>query len=190
MSDSHACTDWRPEDWWLFRRLNAGTREQRVDLQQGQSVDARTAQRAAEHVNDVITQGGAEAVALITELLQSAADTDALVLVGSGPLENLLHEHGAAVVEEVEHLARQEPAFTEALRWVWLEHRAPPAGRGGPPGALGSRDWPAVTPPSAHRQINAVRWRAPRGIHSAVWGYVLPRRCGTSGGRGIGRPLR
>lgn len=109
MSDSHACTDWRPEDWWLFRRLNAGTREQRVDLQQGQSVDARAAQRAAEHVNDVITQGGAEAVSLITELLQSAADTDALVLVGSGPLEDLLHEHGAAVVEEVERLAAKSP---------------------------------------------------------------------------------
>lgn len=39
-------------------------------------------------------------------------------------MEDLLHEHGAAVVEEVEHLARQEPAFTEALRSVWLEHRA------------------------------------------------------------------
>lgn len=126
MSDSHACTDWRPEDWWLFRRLNAGTREQRVDLQQGQSAGARAAQRAAEHVNDVITQGGAEAVALLTELVQSAADTDALVLVGSGPLEDLLHEHGAAVVQEVEHLARQEPAFTEALRSVWLEHHALP----------------------------------------------------------------
>ena len=32
------------------------------------------------------------------------------------------------MVEEVQRLARQEPAFTEALRSVWLEHRAlPPA---------------------------------------------------------------
>ena len=126
MSGPNASTDWRPEDWWLFHRLGAGTRDQRVDLQQQQSAEARAAQRAAEHVNDVMAQGGAEAVALIAELLQSAADADAVVLVGSGPLEDLLHEHGAAVIEEVERLARQEPAFAEALRSVWLEHRALP----------------------------------------------------------------
>ncbi|MEO5710208.1 MAG: DUF6869 domain-containing protein [Nocardioidaceae bacterium] len=126
MSDSHASTDWRPEHWWLFRRLSAGTREQRMDLEQGQSADGRAAQHASDHVNHVVTQGGAEAVALIAELMRSAPDADALVLVGAGPLEDLLHEHGAAVIEEVERLARQEPAFAESLRSVWLEHGALP----------------------------------------------------------------
>ncbi|WP_460629661.1 DUF6869 domain-containing protein [Intrasporangium mesophilum] len=126
MSDSPAGDDWRPEDWWLSRRLSTGTRQQRADLEQGRSADARAAQHASDHVNDVIARGGAEAIAVITELLQSAADADAPVLVGSGPLEDLLHEHGAAVIEEVERLARQEPTFTEALRSVWLEHGALP----------------------------------------------------------------
>jgi hypothetical protein len=109
--DVHSCDDWPPEDWWLFHRLSAGTREQRMDLQRGQSADATAALRAVEHVADVITRGGAEAVTLVTELAQSAADADGSVLVGSGPLEDLLHEHGAALIEHVERLARRRSGF-------------------------------------------------------------------------------
>jgi hypothetical protein len=126
VSESLPRREWRPEDWWLSRRLSAGTREQRTELQQGQSADVRAARYASEHVDDVVSEGGKEAITLVAQLVQSAPDSDALVLVGSGPLEDLLHEHGADLIEEVERLARQVPAFAETLRSVWLEHRALP----------------------------------------------------------------
>jgi hypothetical protein len=116
----------RPEDWWLFHALRAGTREQRVDLERGESRDATAAWRAFDAVDDVITSGGVEAISLILELLDSAPTPAAVSAVGAGPLEDLLHEHGEQLIDEVERRARQEPAFAHALRSVWLEHGALP----------------------------------------------------------------
>lgn len=44
--------------------------------------------------------------------------------VGAGPLEDLLHEHGAELVGEVERRARRNPLFRQALGAVWLEQGA------------------------------------------------------------------
>ncbi len=47
--------------------------------------------------------------------------------VGAGPLEDLLShsDNGATVLDEVEHVARQRPAFRTALSNVWLGEDVP-----------------------------------------------------------------
>ena len=40
-------------------------------------------------------------------------------MIGCGHLESLLGNHGGTVIDEVERLARQDPAFRECLSHVW-----------------------------------------------------------------------
>lgn len=121
MGEALAGGDWWVDGWWLHRRLSAGTREQRVELERADSAQARSAHAAYEHLHDVVEVGDGAALDAILVLLRSAPDSDSVSAVGIGPLEDLLHHHGEALVEDLERLARQEPAFGAALRAVWLE---------------------------------------------------------------------
>jgi hypothetical protein len=120
-------TGFRVEDWWMFHELSGGGREERLELEGGSSPTAAAARTAFDHVQDVIDAGGVEALALIVELLGAGPDPEGAVTVGAGPLEDLVCEHGAELIDEVERLTRTDPAFTRALESVWLESGVLPA---------------------------------------------------------------
>jgi hypothetical protein len=52
--------------------------------------------------------------------LLSRANAAALIDIGTGPLTELLCEHGELFVDRVEALAWSSPAFAQALENVWL----------------------------------------------------------------------
>jgi hypothetical protein len=56
---------------------------------------------------------------LVSALVDGAETEDDLGRVGAGPLEDLLVSHGAALVDEVDDLARRNPRFAEAMSGVW-----------------------------------------------------------------------
>jgi hypothetical protein len=80
--------------------LRQGTREQRVDLERVESPLAQRAQRAYDHVQSCVEVGGTEALDLVEALIASAPDSDAVAVVSAGPLEELVYDHGAALVDE------------------------------------------------------------------------------------------
>lgn len=106
-------------DWWLFRTMWGGEREDRVELERGESVRAQSAWRAFEEVQSVLSEGGVDAVQLILGLLD-AAPGDAEVAVGSGPLEDLISDHGDELVDLIDRTARQRPDFAASLQSVSL----------------------------------------------------------------------
>jgi hypothetical protein len=65
-------------------------------------------------------EGGEDAVQLILDLLD-AAPGDAEVAVGSGPLENLISEHGAELVDLIDRPARRRPDLGASLQSLSLE---------------------------------------------------------------------
>jgi hypothetical protein len=69
------------------------------------------------------TEWAVEALVLLSEM----ATPDQRGDVGAGPLEDLLSHfgHGATVVDEVERVARERPAFRSALSNVWLSEGVP-----------------------------------------------------------------
>jgi hypothetical protein len=107
--------------WWLFQSLASGSRENRVDLERGESPTAQAAWAAREHVQRLIADGGESAIRAILELLAAAPDHEAIVTVGAGPLEDLINDHGDELVELVEQTARERPDFAASLRSVAVE---------------------------------------------------------------------
>lgn len=62
-----------------------------------------------------------EVLDVLELLVERAPDTSGALTVGAGPLENLIHEHGDRLVDELESRARRSPLFAAALASVWLE---------------------------------------------------------------------
>ena len=58
---------------------------------------------------------GADAIRLILTLIARAPGDESPVEVGTGPLEDLINGHGDALVDLVEHAARQSPEFAQVL---------------------------------------------------------------------------
>jgi hypothetical protein len=58
---------------------------------------------------------------LCRRLVELAAD-ERLETIGAGPLEDLVSRHGAALVERITALARDDARFGRALSAVWLAH--------------------------------------------------------------------
>jgi hypothetical protein len=58
---------------------------------------------------------------LVRRLVELAAD-ERLETIGAGPLEDLVSRHGAALVERITALAREDDRFRRALSAVWLAH--------------------------------------------------------------------
>ena len=80
---------------------------------------------AQDTVVDVVRHRPGEAVALLVELADAAPDDDALVGVGTGPLEDLLHLHGDAYGPELALAARRSANLRAALRMA-LTPETPP----------------------------------------------------------------
>jgi hypothetical protein len=64
--------------------------------------------------------GGVDAIRLIVALIETAPDDAAIAYVGARPLEDLVHEHGDGVIDDLDRFARQSPLFGEAMASVWL----------------------------------------------------------------------
>lgn len=111
-------------DWWLYRSMSAGERDERVELERAESPRAREAWRAYELVQQTMGIGGADAIRLILALLAEAAGDEGPVAVGTGPLEDLINDHGDDLVDLVEQTARQSPEFAQALEGVAIEQGA------------------------------------------------------------------
>ena len=104
-------------DWFEYHRLSAGTREQRKALSLGQPV---AVQAAHDWVADRVMDGGQSAVDVIEELAEAASTEGERSIVGIGLVEDLIYEHGDAVVDPLLTLARRSQALAEAVSWVSL----------------------------------------------------------------------
>lgn len=103
--------------WWEYNRLSSGNRSQRKALSLGEPAEVCA---AADIVRERIDSGGIEAIWLIVALIDSASDAVGVALVGAGPLEDLVHEHGNSLIDDLDRLARQNPLFSQAMASVWL----------------------------------------------------------------------
>jgi hypothetical protein len=117
VSDARPITGDLAGVWWAYQRLAQGSRENRKRLSLGEPAEICAGWEGA---GDRINAGGIDALELVVALVDAAPDRAGLALVGTGPLEDLVHEHGVALVTEIEGLARQHAGFSQALRSVWL----------------------------------------------------------------------
>lgn len=110
--------------WWDYHRRSIGQRSERKDLAIGQPPSAIDSRQA---VDDLLTVGGADAVAMVVALVAAAEDDAELAYVGAGPVEDLLQFHaqdlGTAIADE----ARRSPRFAQALRSVLVDRSTAPA---------------------------------------------------------------
>jgi hypothetical protein len=74
---------------------------------------------ATSAVYELVDQGGGQAVAVVSALVDGAETDDDLARVGAGPLEDLLVRHGASLVDELDDMARRDSRFAQALGGVW-----------------------------------------------------------------------
>jgi hypothetical protein len=98
--------------WWEYVRRSSGDHIQRksLDLPEAQAIVF-----GHEQINEIIYAGGASAVAVIVELLNTAQTDRNLIYVGAGPLEDLLHDHWEDTVDAIEDLARTGGPMRRAL---------------------------------------------------------------------------
>jgi len=101
--------------------MDAGEREQRVELERAESARSREAWQAYELVQQTMDNGGDDAIRLVLALLHAAPDDLGTVAVGTGPLEDLITDHGDDLVDLVEKAARQSREFALALGSVAVE---------------------------------------------------------------------
>jgi hypothetical protein len=71
-------------------------------------------------VDEVIEVGGSRALAFAFAHLESAQDESGVRLVGTGPLEDLIAEHGSALSREIAALTEANPRFQDAIGSVAL----------------------------------------------------------------------
>ena len=105
--------------WWEYQRLSRGSREERRALEAGHPA------RVYANWNEVtarIIRGGLPALDIVVGLIRAAEDDEAVMVVGAGPLEDLLNKHGNALVDDVEREAARNPRFRLALTGAWLAH--------------------------------------------------------------------
>ena len=104
--------------WWEYHRLARGTREERKALESGKSADVVVAK---ERVDELVELGEPDVIDLLEALIDNNTTDATVAVVGAGPLEDLIHEHGDALVEPIVAKARQSRSFAQALSSVWLE---------------------------------------------------------------------
>ena len=58
---------------------------------------------------------------MIVRILEIDRSENIIEAVGTGPLEDLIVQHGEAFIDKVERLAAISPSFKAAMRHVWIE---------------------------------------------------------------------
>ena len=58
---------------------------------------------------------------LILRILEIDSSEKIVKAIGAGPLEDLMVQHGEALIDKVEHLATKSAAFKAAMQNVWIE---------------------------------------------------------------------
>lgn len=106
--------------WWEGTRLVSGTQDERKRWSLGEPSDVEADYETA---RERIDQGDEGSLELVLALLRSAPDEFGVVLVGAGPLEDLVAWHGDDLALQIEKLARQCPLFQQALSSVWIGSR-------------------------------------------------------------------
>ena len=76
-------------------------------------------------VNELVGKDPERAWNLTLRLIDKAPNPESLSYVAAGPLEDLLNDHGGAVIDRVELHARRDPKFRLALSDVWGTSNAP-----------------------------------------------------------------
>jgi hypothetical protein len=109
-------------DWTVLR---SGSRAERLALE-------RDANRPWDTLAQLLT-GPSEvdqAWPLILALIEQAPSDEALAYVAAGPLEDLIHAHGAEFGDRIVDQARRDPRLRQALGGVWGWERVPEPLRG------------------------------------------------------------
>lgn len=104
--------------WWEHQRLSDGDRQERKALEQGES---QAAVEAYQIVCDLVEAGDPSVIQLLADLVDAGPPDIAAAFVGAGPLEDLLHEHGDRLIDDLEDRARRSPSFHNALAAVLIE---------------------------------------------------------------------
>ena len=73
---------------------------------------------AAREVDQVVAEGGPEAVVLLRLLAAAAPSEQSLGYLGGGALEDLITLHGLALADELDAALDQEPQLRTALSYV------------------------------------------------------------------------
>lgn len=105
--------------WWEYRRLLRGSADERRALLAGHPAHVY---ESWTEVTARMTAGGLLALDLIVALVDGTPADAEVALVGSGPLEDLVHKHGDSLAGAVAHLALGNARFSQALSHVWLAH--------------------------------------------------------------------
>lgn len=109
------------QHWWEHSRLSSGSRDDRKALSMGQPHRAAV---AYDVLSDLVSIGSPDVVSLLADLVDAGPSGSSAVIVGTGPLEDLIHEHGDAFIDELETLARRRPTFRAALSSVAIDDGA------------------------------------------------------------------
>ena len=75
--------------------------------------------RASTHMFHINLRAPEIAWGIVIELIDRAPSEKALGYFAAGPLEDLLSEHGPALIDRVEQRARENPKFLRAVRCLW-----------------------------------------------------------------------
>ena len=110
-----------PGDWWLFQRLSFGEREDRLELQHRETLRSQQAWAAYQFVEESVERGGEEALEVVLRLLDAAPPEKGHATVGAGPLEDLVNDHGNALADSIDELARRRPDFAACLATVAVD---------------------------------------------------------------------
>lgn len=68
---------------------------------------------------DIVRDKPFDALAVILEILKISDEKRIVANLAAGPLEDLLVEHGKAVIDRVIVLAESDPKFRDLLQGVW-----------------------------------------------------------------------
>lgn len=72
-----------------------------------------------EALRDMVDEGKIETVQLLADLNDAVPAEDAWAVVGAGPLEDLINQHGDRLIDEIDRCAQRTPSFRDDLRGVW-----------------------------------------------------------------------
>src|SRR5664279_4479751 len=82
---------------------------------------------ATEALNALIVNSPDKAWASIQTLISSADNTEKLNLIGPGPLEDLIAEHGPLLIDRISIQAECDPFLVQCLGFIWGHTRIEPS---------------------------------------------------------------